>query len=48
MVNHDRETYLPFEGLADVGEMHLNAVLVFVCLQIHLAETTCLLEFLGG
>ena len=36
----------PFECLPDVGKMHLDAVLVLIGLESHLAEVSCLFELL--
>lgn len=39
---------VPFEYLTDVGEVHLDTVLILVGVKIHLGELAGLLQFIDG
>lgn len=39
---------VPFEYLTDVGEVHLNTVLILVGVKVHLGELASLFQFIDG
>jgi hypothetical protein len=39
---------IPFKYLADIGEVHLDAVLILVSAQFHLRELSSLIQFVDG
>jgi hypothetical protein len=39
---------VPFKYLTDVGEVHLNAVLILVGVNVHLGELVSSFQFING